>query len=92
MSMPESTRAIIDRVLFEAEVEKQLGHEPRPGVIADALKRNERLDQIEEGLSAINAKLEAIANPPERRSQMSPAEKSRIIRTRGLAAYNAIPW
>jgi hypothetical protein len=75
-------RAVIDRVDREtAEGER------------DEMKRHQQ--ELERRLSVIADKLEEMtANTRPRlvRSTMSAAEKSRIIRERGLAAYQAIPW
>jgi hypothetical protein len=69
---------------------------PDPHPDAEAAARGARLDQIEQGLAQIGERLDAIAAntapQPERRSQMSPARKSEVIRSKGIEHYRSIPW
>jgi hypothetical protein len=61
-------------------------------------EREQRLERLEQGLSALAAKVDRVlantAPPPapERRSQMSPKRKSDLISTMGRAAYERLPW
>jgi hypothetical protein len=75
---------------------ERVDREPHPDTVRTSVERAERLDQLEEQITELGAKLDTIAAntgpQPERRSQMSPARKSEIIRREGLEAYQRRPW
>jgi hypothetical protein len=67
---------------------------------AELLRRIEREDREEKLVETIEQRVEAAiaermrppAEPPPKRSAMSPAEKSRYIRAQGLDAYQRLDW
>jgi hypothetical protein len=54
--------------------------------------------RLEQQVAEMSAKLDRLLNPPppepepERRSTMSAARKSALIRSIGIEKYNALPW
>jgi hypothetical protein len=105
---PAAARAALIQALRDWKAADEHADEPQHEGARDLLDRLEREDRaaIEAAraaalvgqIEALNQKLDQIVTAsmpqqePERRSRMTPARKSQLIRERGLDEYQKLPW
>ena len=76
----ESTRELLARIEAEDRA-------------AEAAAQREHEDALRGEIAKLNAQIAKLTEPPPiRRSTLNAKQKSEIIRARGLAEYERLPW